>query len=155
MIWLIFTYKVPNQPSANRVYIWRKLKKIGALPLQNAVFVLPYNVKNREYFQWLSVEIKEMGGESSLFESSAVGMSSDSDLIDKFKAYHSTLYKTIFQKVTEMADANKSIDMDKAKGLYRQFATVRKKDCFDSEKGREILEMFNAIELRIKKTEDK
>lgn len=27
--WVLLTYKVPRQPAASRVYVWRKLKRLG------------------------------------------------------------------------------------------------------------------------------
>ena len=39
--WLLLIYKVPPNPTANRVYVWRKLKQLGALLLHDAVWVLP------------------------------------------------------------------------------------------------------------------
>ena len=40
-IWLLLSYKVPREPTANRVSVWRKLKKLGAVSLQDSVWVLP------------------------------------------------------------------------------------------------------------------
>ncbi len=39
--WLLLTYKVPSQSSRARVAVWRDLKRLGALYLQQAVCVLP------------------------------------------------------------------------------------------------------------------
>jgi len=37
--WIVLTYRVPREPSANRVYVWRKLKQLGAIALQDAAWV--------------------------------------------------------------------------------------------------------------------
>lgn len=39
--WVLLTYKVPTQSSRARVAVWRDLKRLGALYLQQAVCVLP------------------------------------------------------------------------------------------------------------------
>src|SRR5215213_12001994 len=39
--WLLLIYTVPREPSANRVSIWRKLRRLGAILLHDAVWVLP------------------------------------------------------------------------------------------------------------------
>src|SRR5689334_18930133 len=39
--WLLLHYKLPTRPSVLRVYIWRKLKRLGAILLQEAIWVLP------------------------------------------------------------------------------------------------------------------
>jgi hypothetical protein len=48
-----------------RVYIWRKLKRLGAVLFQDAVRVLPNAARTLEQFQWLAAEIVEMGGEAA------------------------------------------------------------------------------------------
>ena len=65
--WLSLAYKIPREPSANRVYVWRKMKQLGAVLLQDAVWVLPESPRTREQFQWLAAEITELGGEASLW----------------------------------------------------------------------------------------
>ena len=61
--WLLLAYKVQREPSANRVYVWRQMKQLGAILLQDAVWVLPETPRTREQFQWLAAEISELGGE--------------------------------------------------------------------------------------------
>ena len=69
LTWLLLAYKVPREPSANRVFVWRKLKKLGAIALQDAVWVLPASPHTREQFRWLASEIDELSGDTTLWES--------------------------------------------------------------------------------------
>ncbi|HEY5560544.1 MAG TPA: Chromate resistance protein ChrB [Clostridiaceae bacterium] len=152
--WLTFTYKVSNKPSANRVYVWRKLKKIGALPLQDSIFILPYNFKNLEHLQWLSVEIREMDGESFTFESNSIGINKDQDIINKFNEYVESLYEDVFdelQLIKENANDLNTIEFIK---LYKAFQEIRKKDYFNSDKGVQIFGTFKFIEKRIYEQEE-
>ena len=64
--WIVLTFRVPRTPTANRVYVWRKLKQLGAIALQDAAWVLPATTKTQEHFQWLATEIAELGGEARL-----------------------------------------------------------------------------------------
>lgn len=41
MSWRIVTYRVPPEPSKHRVAIWRELRKVGAVSLQQATWALP------------------------------------------------------------------------------------------------------------------
>lgn len=151
--WLIFTYKVPNKPSANRVYVWRKLKKIGALPLQDSIFILPYNFKNLENLQWLSVEIREIDGESFIFESNSIGINKDQDIINKFNECVESLYEEVSNELQLIKENTNDINTIKFIKLYKIFQEIRKKDYFDSDKGRQILETFKFIEKRIHEQE--
>src|SRR5256885_9772574 len=66
--WVLLVYKIPREPTASRAQVWRKLKRLGALLLHDAVWVLPATPWTREQFQWLTVEIGELGGEAYLWE---------------------------------------------------------------------------------------
>ncbi|WP_017727818.1 Chromate resistance protein ChrB [Halalkalibacterium ligniniphilum] len=67
--WLNLTYKMPRNPSSPRVKVWRKLKSLGAFHLHDAIWLLPNNAYTYEQFQWLTVEIKDLGGEATMWES--------------------------------------------------------------------------------------
>jgi hypothetical protein len=66
--WLLLLYKAPLGPSARRVSVWRKLKRLGAVLLHDAVWVLPATERTREQFQWLAAEIIELEGEALVWE---------------------------------------------------------------------------------------
>lgn len=97
-VWLLLSYKVPRKPTANRVYVWRKLKKLGAISLQDAVWALPATAYTREHFRWLASEIDELGGETTLWESKLV----DGDgnrLVAEFSAPVETAYHEILTAI--------------------------------------------------------
>ena len=73
--WLLFLYKVPHEPSSYRVYVWRKLKRIGALLLHDSAWALPMSSRSLAQFQELATEIAKLGGDSLLWEARlAVGI---------------------------------------------------------------------------------
>lgn len=49
--WLLLVYRIPREPTAGRVFIWRKLKQLGAIALQDAIWVLPQTSRTQEQFQ--------------------------------------------------------------------------------------------------------
>jgi hypothetical protein len=70
--WLVFIHQLPAQPSNGRVKIWRRLQQIGAVPVKNAVYVLPNNAQSREDFEWLRAEVVALGGEATIFAASSI-----------------------------------------------------------------------------------
>ena len=60
--WLILIYHLPREPSRHRVAVWRKLKTLGALYLQDGAAALPEDAVTREQLEWLQLRIKEAGG---------------------------------------------------------------------------------------------
>jgi hypothetical protein len=77
--WLLFLYKVPHEPSSRRVYVWRKLKRLGAVLLHDAVWVLPMTSCGLEQLQKLSAEIVQLGGDASVWEARLALSKQDED----------------------------------------------------------------------------
>jgi hypothetical protein len=133
--WLLLIYKVPNEPSARRVYVWRKLKKLAAILVQDSVWVLPSNPKTREKLQWLAAEIKEMeGGEATLWEAQQVFTGEDSDLIAQFNEQVNKLYQSILDEL-EKEEADLS-------ALSKQYQQAKLQDYFNSALGEKLREIL-------------
>jgi hypothetical protein len=139
--WLLFVYKVPNEPSARRVYVWRKLKAMGAILLHDAVWVLPLTPRTREKLQWLAGEIKEMdGGDAMLWEAQQIFTGRDSDLVQQFATQVDALYQDI---LTQLQHNNPDLA-----ALSRQYQLANAQDYFQSTLGKRVYEIL--IELRRK-----
>src|SRR5215468_1524053 len=64
--WLFFLFNLPGTRASERVKVWRKLKKFGAIQLKASTYVLPDEPTHYERFQWLTKEIVDTGGEATL-----------------------------------------------------------------------------------------
>jgi len=133
--WILLIYKIPNEPSAGRVFAWRKLKKLGAVLLHDAVWVLPSTPQTREHFRWLAAEIVELNGESSVWEARLTA-GDEQELINQFSAAVEPAYRQI---MAEMKNKNRDLA-----ALSRRYQQVRAQDYFGSELGRQVREAFIA-----------
>jgi hypothetical protein len=64
--WLVLLVSLPPASSRVRVGVWRKLKRMGAVSLKGAAWLLPETGETTELFQWLMQEIGTVGGEAAL-----------------------------------------------------------------------------------------
>jgi hypothetical protein len=64
--WLFFLFNLPGARASERVKVWRRLKKFGAIQLKTSAYVLPDDPTHYERFQWLSKEIVDFGGDATL-----------------------------------------------------------------------------------------
>jgi hypothetical protein len=62
--WVLLAYRMPREPSAPRVTVWRKLRRLGAVQLVDGLVALPDNAETVEAFDWLADEVIEAGGEA-------------------------------------------------------------------------------------------
>jgi hypothetical protein len=133
--WLLLIYKVPNEPSAKRVYVWRKLKSLGAILVQDSAWVLPANPRTREKMQWLATEIKDIeGGIATLWEAEMVFTGKDADLVQQFTAQVDASY-------TEILTHLEQGDSDLA-ALSKQYQQASLQDYFHSPLGERVRELL-------------
>ena len=125
--WVLLTYKIPREPTASRAYVWRKLKRLGALLMHDAVWVLPAAPWTREQLQWLVVEIGELGGEAQLWESRLLLNGQADTLVNQFEARVNTAYQEILDDLEQ--------DNADLVTLSRKYQQVRTQDYFQSELG--------------------
>ncbi len=90
--WLLFVHQLPSNPSNLRVRTWRRLQHIGAIPLKQAVYVLPDTPNAREDFEWLRVDVNRVGGEASVFSSETLEPWEDDALIEEFRRLRQAAY---------------------------------------------------------------
>src|SRR5215470_3731997 len=81
--WILLIHQLPPQPTNLRVRIWRKLQRLGAVAIKNSVYVLPFNEKTHEDFQWLKQEIESSSGEATVFRAGAVEGATDAEIISR------------------------------------------------------------------------
>lgn len=81
MKWLFFSYSLPTEPSKARVYVWRQLKKLGAVNVQS-VWIIPYSLERLNELKKLVKDIEAYKG-SSLLITGTVLLKSQEELIQQ------------------------------------------------------------------------
>jgi CRISPR/Cas system-associated endoribonuclease Cas2 len=100
--WVLFIHQIPPRPIGLRVKVWRRLQKIGALPVKNSVYVLPLTKETYENFQWLRQEIITQKGDAIIFKTDSIEGISDSDIISQFQNARDKEYQQIAHKVSKL-----------------------------------------------------
>jgi hypothetical protein len=75
--WVLLVYKIPSQPTRLRARIWRALGRCGALYLQDSVAIVPATSELAENMQWITDEIRELGGTAYLFRANTTAPDQD------------------------------------------------------------------------------
>ena len=84
--WLLLIHQIPPKPAYFRAKVARRLARLGAVPIKNAVYVLPSNEQTREDFQWVAREIATEGGDATVCAASLVDGLSDAQVEALFQA---------------------------------------------------------------------
>src|SRR5204862_6887760 len=103
--WILLIHQLPPKPTSLRVRTWRKLQKLGAVAIKNSVYVLPFNEKTHEDFQWLKQEIESSGGEATVFRAGSVEGATDDEIVVAFRRERDEDYARIAAELEALTGA--------------------------------------------------
>ncbi|MBI4301788.1 MAG: hypothetical protein HY664_04195 [Chloroflexi bacterium] len=98
MGWLLFIYRVPSEPSRNRVTIWRELKRLGGFYLQQSVCILPNYAPLEGALVALGTRIREWGGQSHLLSLTSLNEEEEKKIIEGFQKARDKDYEEIIEQ---------------------------------------------------------
>lgn len=93
--WILLTYKVPPEPNRHRIALWRRLKGLGAVYLQNGACLLPRTDDHLRALKLLENEIAEMQGESVLLNAAPLDRAQSDKVVARFRADRDEEYKEL------------------------------------------------------------
>ena len=142
--WLLLIYRVPQEPTRLRSTVWRRIKSLGAIYLQNSAAALPASAANERALRKLRREILDMSGTAVLL--SCEVLAGEPDVHDAFQAARNDEYEEIVDRCEdflqqvkkEYADNHftyaelEENEVDLVK-LRNWFAKVRERDAFDAD----------------------
>lgn len=112
--WLLLTYKVPAEPTSKRLALWRRLKSLGAVYLQNGVCLLPKTGEHVRRLKVLENEIAQMGGDCVLLETVALDRLQEDKVVARFKADRDEQYGELLGRCKDFeAEIAKEIAINK------------------------------------------
>jgi DNA-binding transcriptional regulator PaaX len=94
--WLLLIYRVPPEPTRLRATVWRRIKSLGAIYLQNSVAALPASPATERSFRKLRREILDMSGTAILMRATA--LAGEAEVRAQFQAARDDEYEEIVDK---------------------------------------------------------
>ncbi|WP_129287476.1 Chromate resistance protein ChrB [Streptomyces sp. GZWMJZ-114] len=91
--WLLLAYRIPSEPSRLRATVWRRLKALGAIYVQNSVAALPEDSAAERALRALRAEIGQLGGTAQLLRADA--LVGGADLVSSYNAARDEEYTEI------------------------------------------------------------
>jgi hypothetical protein len=101
--WLLLTFSLPTKRASQRVEVWRKLQRYGAVPLGNSGYLLPNNPTNQERFEWLATAIRKYTGEASVVSVQSIDNLSTSQLIGRFAEVRAREYQELIRELQKFS----------------------------------------------------
>ncbi len=97
--WLLLVYRTDPGSSSHRTYVWRQLRRLGAVYLQQAVAVLPDHPEVRAGLERLAQRLRSVGGDASLLETVSPSEAWERELIARFNAARDEEYEEVIENI--------------------------------------------------------
>lgn len=94
--WLVLIYRIPSEPTRLRAAVWRRLKGLGAIYLQNSVAALPASRSAERALRKLRHEIVQMSGTAVLL--SCLALLGEGEVRAAFQAARDDEYEEIVDR---------------------------------------------------------
>jgi len=128
---VVLIYRMPARPTAGRVAVWRQLKKVGAIYLQQSVCVFPNIARVRREMQPILKKIEEAGGEYHLLPLRQTSFEERRKLIEQFQTQTSNHYQEIiencevnFQKEIQFETFRQNFTYEEAEEIRNEFEKI-------------------------------
>lgn len=134
--WLLLLYGLPTNAKAERISLWRKLKKFGALAFKTSAYILPDEPVHLERFQWLAKQVRDAGGEATLLQVAKIEGVTDAQIIELFNAERGRDYDELVGEVKALKTPGKTKELPEhaaaMERFKRRFQEIRSIDYFSS-----------------------
>ena len=161
MGWLLFFYSVPSKPVSNRMKVWRKLIKAGAVQLKGSVYILPDTEEHYEFLQWLVSEIAGMKGEGAFARIEKIETMKNTEIIACFDEQRGSDYRDIRKSLDDLErrlgsiqkgtrDQNTKAISEQLDKLVREYDGIAAVDFFHSSNGKSLSEKIDNLKSQIK-----
>lgn len=142
--WIAISYTVPPTPSKYRVYVWRKLKEMGAEALNQGLSLLPANEVNYKKLNTLKDKILSLSGDAKLIFFEFDDESESRRMKEIFKNNTKEEYKSLITECKKILNGIKTkskqnTDLNKKiKEVNKSYKKVKEKQFFPEELSKEL-----------------
>ena len=131
--WLVLVYRVPSEPASKRVAIWRDLKRLGALYLQQCVCLVPHTETLAAALDRVHSKIVEDGGEALCLEIPHLRPADEPRIVDAFRALRDKEYdelieecETTFVKEIEFERFRNNYTFEETEEIAQELEKIRR-----------------------------
>ncbi len=128
--WVFLSYRLPREPSAPRLAIWRKVKRLGAAQLLDGLIALPFDSRNREQLEWLADEVVEADGEAAIWIAEPATAAQERGIASGLQARIAEEYRAITAEAREVSAQPAGRHRRTLSRLRRELHRIRRRDYF-------------------------
>lgn len=145
--WLLLLFTLPAAKASERVGVWRKLQRYGALGLPASGYVLPNNPINQERLEWLATSIRNAKGQAAVAQVFAFDDLRNEQLEQMFNQARARDYQELEKELKKIAKTQRRELSDTALSrLKKRLQQITEIDFFGSPVRARIEEAVRRLE---------
>jgi hypothetical protein len=129
--WLVLVFSLPAKSASQRVDVWRRLRRYGAIALPGAGHMLPRTPVNEERLQWLATDIRKHKGEATIICADAIGDLAMPEIVKLFNSARAGEYDELAEDVKKLLGTRES-PRSQLPRLQRRLQEIVERDFFAS-----------------------
>jgi hypothetical protein len=102
--WVFLGYRLPREPSAPRLALWRALQRLGALQIGDGFVALPRSARNVEHLEWLAATIEDQQGSASIWLARPLSSRTQVDCESAQRANVDAEYRAVLAEAQQALD---------------------------------------------------
>jgi hypothetical protein len=143
--WVLLAYRLPREPSAPRLSVWRKLKRVGVAQLLDGLVALPLDSRNREQLAWIADEVVESGGEASIWIAEPATGTQERELATRMQAAIAEQYAAVRAEARTAAAEAGARHRRTLGRLRRELRRIGRRDHFPPPEREQAREAVDAL----------
>lgn len=128
--WVFLSYRLPRDPSAPRLAVWRRLKRLGVAQLLDGLVALPADSRNREQLEWTAEQVTESGGEAAIWLAEATTRTQSREIALSMSAAIADQYRAVDRDALAATGAPSRERRTTLARLRRELGRIRRRDYF-------------------------
>jgi hypothetical protein len=142
--WLMMVFSLPSSKASERVQIWRKLQKFGAINFRNAGYLLPNTPENQERFAWICTAVRGHKGEASVLQVESADDVSPEGLRDLFRQAREIEYAALRKELQKQKPQTGPPSAQLVR-LRKRFDEIVAMDFFGSKSRSAVEQLLNSL----------
>jgi hypothetical protein len=128
--WLVLVFSLPAKSASQRVDVWRRLRRSGAIALPGGGHLLPRTAANEERLQWLATAIRKHKGDASIIRAEAIGDLPAPEVVKLFNGARAAEYDALGEEVKKLLGTRGETPRGQLPRLRRRLQDIVERDFF-------------------------
>lgn len=128
--WVFLTYQLPRTPSAPRLSLWRRLKRLGVAQLSDGLVALPADARTREQLEWAADEVVAAGGAAGVWLARPTTRAQEREIARLMNAARAEEYRSVVRRAKEALAVDEGERRRALQWLRAENNRIRRRDFF-------------------------